>query len=106
MQTNTCACACASINERHEDLCPPASSVLVHPPMFQFPGKWRTMTESKKSKSFGAALQPATAPVQEGICAKEALKAVKMLYIILIDSLTTVLGFLVSIPYRGKLRSL
>lgn len=63
-KTNMWAFACASINERHKDIRPPASTSVVHPPIPQFPGKWRTMTESKKSKSFGAALQLATAPVR------------------------------------------
>lgn len=64
------------------------------------------MTESKKNKTFEAASQPTAVPVWEGICTRETLKRVKILYVVLINSLTTPLGFLFSISYRGKLRSL
>jgi len=59
---------------------PPASTSLVHPPIPEFPRKWRTVTESKKSKNSGAASQLATNAAQEGICARETLKGVKILY--------------------------
>lgn len=85
----------------------PTSTSLVRPlPHTPAPWQMETMTDSKKNKSFGAASQLASAPVQEGICTRETLRSVKILHIILINSPTVVLGFRVSVSYRGKLKSL
>lgn len=82
-----------------------ASTSPVHPPTYpcSVPWEMETTARRKKSKSLGFVSQQVTVPTWEGVCTRESLKCKEILGMILINTLTTVLGFLVSMPrLQGK----
>lgn len=86
-----------SVNGRQEDTHQTASTSPVHPPIYpcSVPWEMETTARRKKSKSLGVVSQQVTVPTWEGVCTRESLKCEEILNMILINTLTTVLGFLV-----------